>query len=180
MCLILVEYIDRISASERLPLNGFNTISLLSEETQKTWDFGDLTRLLTDLESWGQSAFLLTCTLSGSPLKIPEVLEMQYYFDDLVNATNCTDAIPSAYSGRQSRARCVFFAKYEAGIAIRDRRFSLRKIRMFMKIRYRWSASHQSKAMKPLLDLRSEDDEQRNISIHMNHLGKVFIATLPM
>ena len=29
---------------------------------------------------------------SGSPMKIPNVLEMQRYFDDLVNATNCTDA----------------------------------------------------------------------------------------
>jgi hypothetical protein len=29
---------------------------------------------------------------SGSPMKIPSVLEMQHYFDDLVNTTNCTDA----------------------------------------------------------------------------------------
>ena len=29
---------------------------------------------------------------SGSPSKLPNVLDMQRYFDDLVNATNCTDA----------------------------------------------------------------------------------------
>ncbi len=29
---------------------------------------------------------------SGSPMKIPSVLEMQRYFDDLVSSTNCTDA----------------------------------------------------------------------------------------
>jgi hypothetical protein len=29
---------------------------------------------------------------SGSPLRLPDVLDNQVYFDDLVSATNCTDA----------------------------------------------------------------------------------------
>jgi acetylcholinesterase len=37
-------------------------------------------------------------------MKTPNVLEMQRYFDDLVNATNCTDA--------KDRLDCLRFAPY--------------------------------------------------------------------
>lgn len=92
------------------------------------WDrFWSLIWLLTDHESWGESAGAMSVGLhlilkheysgdlfagaimvlqlpslfepqihmlqqSGSPMKIPDVLEMQRYFDDLVNTTNCTNA----------------------------------------------------------------------------------------